>query len=143
MPQEGTNKYKHFGNVQYLTDRTYFNLRADSNRNLDINFKQSDIENDDGLMFSLIDYHSKSIFELGGKHYHDELFNATDNRLVSIYLRADSVKRVYTREYESMLQFFGDMGGLIEICFLTISLLVYLVIERNFMAAIISDTFKV
>ena len=42
-----------------------------------------------------------------------------------------------------MLEFLGDMGGLIEICFLIVWGLIAVLIERNFKAAIISDTFKV
>ena len=42
-----------------------------------------------------------------------------------------------------MLQFLGDIGGLIEIIFLFCSGLVYLIVDRNFKAAIIRDTYKV
>ena len=42
-----------------------------------------------------------------------------------------------------MLEFLGDMGGLIEIVFLFVAGLIYLLLDRNFRAAIISDTYKV
>ena len=42
-----------------------------------------------------------------------------------------------------MLEFLGDMGGLIEIIFLFVSILMGFIIERNFIAAMISDTYKV
>ena len=51
--------------------------------------------------------------------------------------------RVYHRSVGSMLEFLGDMGGLIEIVFLFVSGVIYLVLDRNFKAAIISDTYKV
>ena len=42
-----------------------------------------------------------------------------------------------------MLEFLGDMGGLIEIVFLFFVGCIYLVLDRNFKAALISDTYKV
>ena len=51
--------------------------------------------------------------------------------------------RVYNRSVGSMLEFLGDMGGLIEIVFLFVAGVIYLVLDRNFWAAIISDTYKV
>ena len=42
-----------------------------------------------------------------------------------------------------MLEFLGDMGGLIEIAFLFVTGSIYLILDRNFKAAIITDTYKV
>ena len=42
-----------------------------------------------------------------------------------------------------MLEFLGDMGGLIQIVFLIVYLPVSFIVERNFKAAIISDAYKV
>ena len=42
-----------------------------------------------------------------------------------------------------MLEFLGDMGGLIQIVFLFFAGVIYLVVDRNFKAALISDTYKV
>lgn len=42
-----------------------------------------------------------------------------------------------------MLEFLGDMGGLIQIVFLFVWGIVAFVVDRNFKAAIISDAYKV
>ena len=42
-----------------------------------------------------------------------------------------------------MLEFLGDMGGLIQIVFLIVYLPVSFIVQRNFKAAIISDAYKV
>ena len=51
--------------------------------------------------------------------------------------------RVYNRTIGSMLEFLGDMGGLIEIVFLFFAGVIYFVLDRNFTAAMITDTYKV
>ena len=42
-----------------------------------------------------------------------------------------------------MLEFLGDIGGLIEIIFLAVAGFMVFITERNFKAAMISDTYKV
>ena len=60
-----------------------------------------------------------------------------------MYIRSDRTKRIYYRSVGSMLEFLGDIGGLIEIMFLVVAGSMYLITERNFRAAMISDTYKV
>ena len=60
-----------------------------------------------------------------------------------MYLRSDPATRVYHRSVGSMLEFLGDMGGLIQIVFLFFTGGMYLILDRNFKAALISDTYKV
>ena len=63
--------------------------------------------------------------------------------LFKMHMRLDPVKNIHIRSVQSMLEFLGDMGGLIQIVFLAAWGFVAILVERNFKAAIISDTFKV
>ena len=54
-----------------------------------------------------------------------------------VYLRADSMSREYRRETYSLLEYLGDLGGLIDIIFILIAALVNTIIERQFNAAIL------
>ena len=70
-------------------------------------------------------------------------FSTENNRLFRMNIRLDPVKNIHIRSVQSMLEFLGDMGGLIQIVFLFAWGFVAYFVERNFKAAIISDTFKV
>ena len=63
--------------------------------------------------------------------------------ICSLYLRLDPVRNIHIRSVQSMLEFLGDMGGLIQIVFLFVFGVVGFIIDRNFKAAIISDAYKV
>ena len=71
------------------------------------------------------------------------MFDPEEQYLVSMFLRLDPIKKIYSRSVRSMLEFLGDMGGLIQIVFLFFAGVVGFVIDRNFKAEIISDTYKV
>ena len=53
------------------------------------------------------------------------------------------MRNIHIRSVQSMLEFLGDMGGLIQIVFLFVFGVVGFIIDRNFKAAIISDAYKV
>ena len=63
--------------------------------------------------------------------------------ICSLWLRLDPVMNIHIRSVQSMLEFLGDMGGLIQIVFLFVFGVVSFIIDRNFKAAIISDAYKV
>ena len=71
------------------------------------------------------------------------MIDADDPVLVKMYIRHARTKKIYFRAVGSMLEFLGDIGGLIEITFLCVSGMIFFITERNFKAALISDTFKV
>ena len=75
--------------------------------------------------------------------YREVPFTESNMIVFKMYLRLDPVKNMHIRSVQSMLEFLGDMGGLIQIVFLVSWGIVAVLLERNFKAAIISDTFKV
>ena len=83
------------------------------------------------------------IFEYHNQHTYEEVIRPSNPRHATIYLRADHTKNIYNRSVGSMLEFLGDIGGLIEIVFLTVASCIVFITERNFKAAMISDTYKV
>ena len=100
------------------------------------------VTDDSGFkLFELIG--NQQIFEQGDTIYRDMPFSTENNRLFRMNIRLDPVKNIHIRSVQSMLEFLGDMGGLIQIVFLFAWGFVAYFVERNFKAAIISDTFKV
>ena len=75
--------------------------------------------------------------------YREVPFSESNMIVFKMYLRLDPVKNIHIRSVQSMLEFLGDMGGLIQIVFLVSWGIVVILLERNFKAAIISDIFKV
>ena len=53
------------------------------------------------------------------------------------------MSREYRRETYSLLEYLGDLGGLIDIIFILIAALVNTIIERQFNAAILGQTYQV
>ena len=80
--------------------------------------------------------------EFSNKFYHTDELN-TDKEYVTVHLMADPVKRIYSRQVGSLLEYLGDIGGLIEIIFITVAGVMGFIIDRNFKAAIIKDMYKV
>ena len=74
---------------------------------------------------------------------YDSAFHEDKAILYSLYLRHDPVMTIYIRSVQSMLEFLGDIGGLIQIVALFVFGFVGFIIERNFKAAILSDVYKV
>ena len=100
------------------------------------------VTDDSGFkLFELIG--NQQIFEQGDTIYRELPFSTENNRLFRMNIRLDPVKNIHIRSVQSMLEFLGDMGGLIQIVFLFAWGFVAYFVERNFKAAIISDTFKV
>ena len=61
----------------------------------------------------------------------------SDKTFYKIYLRADATSRHYRRETYSLLEYLGDLGGLIDIIFIMTGAFVATIIERQFNAAIL------
>ena len=53
-----------------------------------------------------------------------------DKTFYKIYLRADTTSRHYRRETYSLLEYLGDLGGLIDIIFIMTAAFVTSIIER-------------
>ena len=82
-------------------------------------------------------------FEFDSSREYDEVVDPETPMLTTIYIRHGRTKKLYFRSVGSMLEFLGDLGGLIEICFIVVSGMIFFITERNFKAAMISDTYKV
>ena len=54
----------------------------------------------------------------------------SDKTFYRIYLRADTTSRHYRRETYSLLEYLGDLGGLIDIIFIMTGAFVTTIIER-------------
>ena len=66
-----------------------------------------------------------------------------DRSYATIYLRSDETTRNYTRRTYSLLEFFGDIGGIQEILFTILGFLIGFMLERKFDAKLVGDLYKV
>ncbi len=69
--------------------------------------------------------------------------SVADKEFYKIYLRADTTSRHYRRETYSLLEYLGDLGGLIDIIFIMCAAFVGTIIDRQFNAAMVGQTFQV
>ena len=67
----------------------------------------------------------------------------TERTYYSVYFRADSSARLYRRSTYSLLEYLGDLGGLIDIIFILGSLIIAALIERQFNAALVGETYQI
>ena len=112
-------------------------------KKLDLFYTKSELVTDDNPWKLFSTPQERELFEFNDRHQHDEPFNPEQGSYVDIYIRSDPTKRVYNRSVRSMLAFFGSMGGLIRIVSLFFTGLISSIVNRNFTAALISDTYKV
>lgn len=79
------------------------------------------------------------------KYYlkHDQETPYAERNYYSVYFRADNNSREYRRETYSLLEYFGDLGGLIDMLLILFTFFVNQLIERQFNAAILGKTFQV
>ena len=86
---------------------------------------------------------SIELFEFHDRELYDEVISPIKPKYLSIYFRTHPVKKIYNRSVGSLLEFLGDMGGLVEIILLFFSGIMSFIVARDFRAAMISDTYKV
>ena len=58
------------------------------------------------------------------------------------YLRAEQLQNTYKREEYDLLQYFGDLGGLLEIVMLIGWYLSFALVSRLFQAALVERTYR-
>ena len=61
---------------------------------------------------------------------------------MSIFFRVDQKAVLYKREDYDLLEFFGDLGGLLDFVLLTGYIVVHAFIARLYSAALISETYR-
>ena len=61
----------------------------------------------------------------------------------TLYIRADHTSRNHTRQTYRLIEYLGDIGGLIQIILIAGSFLVGFIIERQFNAAMVSETYQI
>ena len=61
----------------------------------------------------------------------------SDRSYFKFYLRAESVQSYYKREEYDLLQYFGDLGGLLEIVMVVGWYLSFAMVSRLFQAALV------
>ena len=66
-----------------------------------------------------------------------------DRTYASIYLRSDNITRNYTRRTYSLLEFFGDLGGIFELVWLIFGLFMGKLVERKFNSKLAEKLYKV
>ena len=60
-----------------------------------------------------------------------------------MHIRADNSTRYHRRQTYRLIEYLGDIGGLIQIILLTGSFFVGFIIERQFKAAMVSETYQI
>ena len=66
-----------------------------------------------------------------------------DQRLISYFLRAASIKHAYKREAYSVFEYLGDLGGIFSIIVALAHWLTIKIVERLYYAAIIGSTYTI
>ena len=82
-------------------------------------------------------------FEYHDREFYDVRINPETPIYLSVYFRSHPIKKIYTRSIGSLLEFLGDIGGMIELVLLFFAGIMSFIIGRSFRAAMISDTYKV
>ena len=105
--------------------------------------RKAHVELDDNQIKLFRDTKNFTVNEFVHSQTHTELIDPEKQEYATVFLRTSQSVREYRRSVGSMLDFLGDTGGLFEIVALFVYVIIKLVVERNFRAAIISDAYKV
>ena len=127
----------------YIDTKNYIQIDTSKKKKLDLFMRKAHVELDDNQIKLFRDTKSFTVNELDFSQAHTALIDAEHLEYAAIFLRTSQVVREYNRSVGSMLDFLGDTGGLFEIVALFVYVMIKLVVERNFRAAIISDAYKV
>ena len=88
-------------------------------------------------------------FEFKSRQTYSEFVNTTEISLAerdiyAIFLRTDlSSSRIYKRVIQSMIEYLGDMGGLLDIIFITGTILTALIVKREFESALVREAYSI
>ena len=134
--------------ITYTTDYdTYFLLDSSDTQTVEYNYMKSTMKLDNEAFTWIFPPEEKEFFEYRNQVYHrsdvDLSAPIADRLYFNMVLQKTDKKRLYIRQTESLLIFFGDLGGLIEILRLTIGVIIFPFITRQIMAAIASENYQV
>ena len=76
------------------------------------------------------------------QRYIPENTPAEDMEYVKIYFRADSKSRLYKREDYQLLDYLGDLGGLLDFVILFCWAMSHVFVKRLFHAALVSSVYR-
>ena len=127
----------------YIDPTNYIQIDTSKRKKLDLFMHKAHVELDDNQIKLFRDTKNFTVNEFDHSQTHTELIDVEKPEYATIYLRTSQSVREYNRSVGSMLDFLGDTGGLFEIVALFVYVIIKLVVERNFRAAIISDAYKV
>ena len=66
----------------------------------------------------------------------------SERKYFKFYIRSDQIKNNYKREEYDLLQYFGDIGGLLEIVTLVGWYMSFALVSRLFQAALVESTYR-
>ena len=66
----------------------------------------------------------------------------SERKYFKFYFRADQIKNNYKREEYDLLQYFGDIGGLLEIVTLVGWYMSFALVSRLFQSALVKSTYR-
>ena len=127
--------------IKYFIDKTnYLPIDSGMTHHLDVFYQKTELILEDDFIKLIAEDKQIDSQTYSSKFYRNEHF---DDHYITLQIKADPVKRIYTRQVGSLLEFLGDIGGLIEIVFITVAGIMTYVIDRKFKAEIITDMYKV
>ena len=110
-------------------------------------YTESKVILDDYFLKKWLPPPEESIFELSQRLTTFEIPNGRENPadqvFASIQFRADNSMRYHKRQTYRLIEYLGDIGGLIELVWIGGSLFVGFIIERQFNAAMVSETYQI
>ena len=110
-------------------------LDSERSQRLNLFYTQSSLTLDDSpwKLFEMFKV-TEPFFEYMRYYKYDEKADPdealSEKAYYKIYLRADTTSRHYRRETYSLLEYLGDLGGLIDIIFIMTAAFVTTIIER-------------
>ena len=127
----------------YVERGNFLVINSGLTKLMNLFYRETEIQLDDEFIKLKPEKEPIDSFEFDHMREYNEVVNASDPVLIKFFIRSARTKKVYFRSVGSMLEFLGDLGGLIEITFLFVGGMIFFITERNFKAAMISDTYKV
>ena len=108
-------------------------------------YTESKVILDDYILKKWLPPPEESIFELTQRISTLEIPSSKESTQEKIYatieLRADNSMRYHKRQTYRLIEYLGDIGGLIQLIWICGSFFVGFIIEREFKAAMVSETY--
>jgi hypothetical protein len=126
--------------IKKFAGLSYFRLETSFHKELDFYFGKTNILTDSGIIFAdFIQTHS----EIGFVHLDTDVNLSTDNQIILIEMYFSQNIKYYSRSYIKIQTVFANLGGIINILFLSGRLLIIRITTRKFKLKIINTFFSV